>query len=67
MVFRPPPREMIELLRSILLKLEDATETESSDLGYLRQAMQQRITELEAAEKIESSGAEIPATHREAA
>ena len=66
MVFRPPPREMIELLRSILHKL-DATETESGDLAYLTQAIQQRITELEAAQKIESSVAEIPSTHREAA
>ena len=47
MVFRPPPREMIELLRSILQKLEDATETEAGDLAYLRRAILERITELE--------------------
>ena len=57
---------MIELLRSILQKL-DATETESSDLAYLRRAILERITELEAAQKVESARAASPETHHKAA
>jgi hypothetical protein len=67
MVFRPPARETIRLLGSILQKLEEATDSESRDLAYLRSVMLQRIAELEATEKVESSKAETPATHRNAA
>lgn len=66
MVFRPPPRETIDLLNSILQKL-DASETESSDLDYLRRSIRERITELESSQKVESARAESPETHHKAA
>jgi hypothetical protein len=67
MVFRPPARETIESLRSILQNLEETTDPESADLAYLRCVMLERIDELEAAQKVESSAREIPSTDREAA
>lgn len=66
MVFRSTPRETIELLRSILQKLEQEIPAESGDLAYLRRIILDRIAELEAARRFESSKAEPP-THREAA
>lgn len=66
MVFRPPARETIHLLRALLQELEK-TETESIDLIYLRRIMLERIEELEAAQKLESSMAEISFTKSEAA
>ena len=67
MVFRPPPRETIELLHSVLHKLEDEPETDAGDLAYLRQAILDRIAELESAQKDESGGAGGPASDRRAA
>jgi hypothetical protein len=67
MVFRPLPGEAIELLRAILLNVEEATDTESSDLVYLRRLILERITELEAAQRGESPKSENSTTHRHAA
>ena len=67
MLFRPPARETIQSLRSILQNLEETTDPESIDLAYLRRLMMERIAELEAAQRFESSATETPSTDREAA
>lgn len=67
MAFRPPARETIESLRSILQKLEETIDPESSDLAYLKRVMMERIAELEAAQKVESSATETLSVDREAA
>ena len=67
MVFRPPARETSELLRAILQNLEDTPDIESGDLAYLRRLMLERIAELEAVQRVESSETETRATHRKAA
>jgi hypothetical protein len=67
MVFRPPARENIRLLRSILQKLEETPDNEFGDLAYMRRLILKRIAELEAHQTIESSMTKAPATHRFAA
>jgi len=67
MAFRSPAPETVEMLRSILQKFEEVADNESGDLAYLRRVMLERIAELEAAQKVESSKAETPNTDREAA
>jgi hypothetical protein len=67
MVFRPPARETVELLRAILQKFGDTPDNESGDLAYLRRLMLERIAELEAVQKVDSSETGTRATHRKAA